>query len=140
MPEGKAVTQEGLERVENRLSKRITNNEIDIKLNREAIIELRTMYGALAKLPEAITSLEKTIVQINQNLEGLAEKINDIKDDIYDQKKSIDSLKQENISQNAEIVRVDNKGKIDWIHAVTENFWKILLAVVALYVAIKTTI
>lgn len=136
MSEPTYVTKEGLDRVDNRLSAEIKENERQIKQNSEAIVKLETLYGTLVKLPDAIASLEKTVVGVNHNLESMSNRINQINDSVVEQKGSLEKLREENAVQNKEIEKVDNKSKVDWANFVTGNFWNILTRAVVIIAAL----
>lgn len=136
MSEPTYVTKEGLDRVDGRLSAEIKENARHIKQNSEAIVKLETLYGTLVKLPDAIASLEKTVVGVNHNLESMSTRINQINDSVIEQKGSLEKLREENVAQNKEIAKVDNKSKIDWASFVTGNFWNILAKVVVIIAAL----
>lgn len=133
MPETEYATKQGLNRVEEHLTKEIEANRATIQKNCESIIELKVLYKSLMTLPETIASLDKTVLGVNQNLEALNSKVDDIQDKIIRQKTSIKDLREENKQQNEQIAKIDGKGKIDWIEAVTKNFWKVLVAIGAVY-------
>lgn len=133
MPETEYASVQALTRVEERLSKEIEANKASIQNACESIIKLEVMYQALAALPAAIASLEKTMVGVQQNLEGMNSKIDYMQDKLTNQKASIKGLEEENKQQNEQIAKIDDKGKIDWIEAISKNFWKVLVAVGALY-------
>ena len=136
MSEPTYVTKEGLDRVDTRLSAEIKENARHIKQNSEAIVKLETLYGTLVKLPDAIASLEKTVVGVNHNLESMSNRINQINDSVVEQKGSLEKLREENAVQNKEIEKVDNKSKVDWANFVTGNFWNILTKAVVIIAAL----
>lgn len=136
MSEPTYVTKEGLDRVDNRLSAEIKENARHIKQNSEAIVKLETLYGTLVKLPDAIASLEKTVVSVNHNLESMSTRINQVNESVIEQKSSLEKLREENVAQNKEIAKVDNKSKIDWANFVTGNFWSILTKAVVIIAAL----
>ncbi len=144
MPENgnSGVTKEALDRVDARLSAEIKENTKQIKQNSESIVKLETLYGTLVKLPDAIASLEKTVVDVNYNLEIMSTRMNQINESVQEQKDSIQALKEENQKQNRTIEAVDNKSKIDWAKAFSGNFWnviwKVIVVIAALLVAYKT--
>lgn len=130
------VTKDGLDRVDNRLTAEIKENAKHIKQNSEAIVKLETLYGTLVKLPDAIASLEKTVVGVNHNLESMNTRINQINASVQEQRNSLEKLHEENVAQNKEIAKVDNKSKIDWANFVTGNFWNILAKAVVIIAAL----
>lgn len=137
MAEVSYVTKEGLDRVDARLTAGIKENAQHIKQNSEAIVKLETLYGTLVKLPDAIAALEKTVVSVNHNLESMNVRINQVNDSITEQKNSIKELRAENQEQNRTINEVDSKSKVDWAKAITQNFWKVIIAVAGIIVAYK---
>lgn len=136
MSEPISVTKEGLDRVEARLSDEIKENARQIKRNSDAIVKLETLYGTLVKLPDAIASLEKTVVSVNHNLESMSTRINQVNESVIEQKSSLEKLREENIAQNQEIAKVDNKSKIDWANFVTGNFWSLLAKIIVIGAAL----
>lgn len=136
MSEPTYVTKEGLDRVDNRLSTEIKENARHIKQNSESIVKLETLYGTLVKLPDAIASLEKTVVSVNHNLESMSTRINQVNESVIEQKSSLEKLREENIAQNQEIAKVDNKSKIDWANFVTGNFWSLLAKIIVIGAAL----
>lgn len=136
MSEPISVTKEGLDRVEARLSAEIKENARQIKRNSDAIVKLETLYGTLVKLPDAIASLEKTVVSVNHNLESMSTRINQVNESVIEQKSSLEKLREENIAQNQEIAKVDNKSKIDWANFVTGNFWSLLAKIIVIGAAL----
>lgn len=144
MSEPTYITQEMLDHVDNRLTAEIKDNTEKIQQNSEAIVKLETLYGTLVKLPDAIASLEKTVVGVNHNLETMNTRIDQINASVQEQRDSLKQLHNENALQDKEIEKVDNKSKIDWASFVTGNFWNILfkaiLAVAALLVAYKAIV
>lgn len=130
MPEPVYVTKEGLDRVDTRLTAEIKENSRHIKQNSEAIVKLETLYGTLVKLPDAIASLEKTVVGVNHNLETMSIRIDQINSSVQEQRNSMEKLHEENVAQNKEIEKVDNKSKVDWASFISGNFWNILVKVI----------
>lgn len=136
MSEPTYVTKEGLDRVDTRLSAEIKENARHIKQNSESIVKLETLYGTLVKLPDAIASLEKTVVSVNHNLESMSTRINQVNESVIEQKSSLEKLREENVAQNKEIAKVDNKSKIDWANFVTGNFWSLLAKIIVISAAL----
>lgn len=132
MAEPSYVTQEMLDHVDNRLTAEIKENTDKIQQNSESIVKLETLYGTLVKLPDAIASLEKTVVGVNHNLETMNDRINQINSSVQEQRDSLDKLHEENMAQNQEIAKVDNKSKVDWAEFFTGNFWNILFKAVVI--------
>lgn len=132
------VSKEALDRVESRLSAKIDDNAKHIKENSESIIELKTLYKTLVKLPDTIASLDKAIMQINHNMEVMATRMDIMNNSIQSQRESIEALKAENRKQDETISAVDNKSKVDWANAITQNFWKVILAICGVIVAYKS--
>lgn len=131
------VTKSGFDRLDARLSADIKHNTESIKHNTMAITKLEALYNTLIKLPDTILSLEKTVVSVNHNLEAMNSRINQMNESIAEQKHSISALRAENQKQNEDISKVDNKSKIDWSQAITQNFWKLVLVVAGIIVAYK---
>lgn len=133
----KFATLEALNRVDTRLTRDVETNKQSISKNTESIIELKTLYGSLLKLPDTISSLEKTVIGINNNLEKLTDRMETMRDDMVQQRESIDDLREENRQQNKTIAAVDNKSKIDWQKAISDNFWKVIAFLTVLYFILK---
>lgn len=131
------LTREEFYKAEARLSEEIHENRARIADNSEAIVKLETLYGTLVKLPDTIDSLKETVIGINTNLQAMNDKICQIQDSVSGQKMMIREIQGENHSQDEKIEKIDNKGKVDWIEFITDNFWKVLLAVGIIYMMIK---
>lgn len=123
----KYATCEALDRVDTRLTKDVQFNKEAIARNSESIIELKTLYGSLLKLPDTISSLEKTVIGINNNLEKMTDRMDNMRHELVQNRDSIEELREENRQQNKNIQEVDNKSKIDWMQAINANFWKIIV-------------
>lgn len=129
------LSKEALDRVENRFDKEIKDLSKQIRDNTESIIELRALYTSLVKLPETISSLEKTVIGINNSLERMNERMDLINSNLSEQKESIKELRNENNEQNRNIEEIDNKSKIDWATAITGNFWKLFsIGIIIVYI------
>lgn len=140
MPDANYVLREDLANVERRLSEEIHENRATIMNNSEAIVKLETLYGTLVKLPDTIDSLKETVIGINTNLQAMNDKIGQIQSSFIAHKEEIKELKDDNKKQDEQIERVDSKGKVDWIDFITDNFWKVILAVGILYLMVKDTL
>lgn len=140
MPDSNSVFREDLDKVERRLSEEIHENRSRIADNSEAIVKLETLYGTLVKLPETIDSLKETCIGIQANLQAMNDKFNQTQDIFSQQQAKINELQNDNKKQDENIERVNNKSKVDWIDFVTNNFWKVLLAVGILYMMVKDMI
>lgn len=136
----KYATCEALDRVDNRLTRDVAFNKEAIARNSESIIELKTLYGSLLKLPDTISSLEKTVIGINNNLEKLTDRMDNMRHELVQNRDSIEELREENRQQNKNIQEVDNKSKIDWIQAINANFWKIIALFGVAYYILKDLI
>lgn len=132
------VTKDSLDRLEARFSEQIRDIYNRLNENSESIVKLETLYSTLVKLPDTMASLEKAILKIDHNMEAMATRMDSMADSIQAQNASIESLKKENQRQNEEISAVDNKSKIDWAKAITQNFWKVILAACGVIVAWKS--
>lgn len=140
MPDSNSVLREDLDKLERRLSDEIHENRSRISDNSEAIVKLETLYGTLVKLPETIDSLKETCIGIQANLQAMNDKFNQTQDIFAQQQAKINELQNDNKKQDENIERVNNKSKVDWIDFVTNNFWKVLLAVGILYMMVKDMI
>lgn len=124
------VIREELENTEKRLSKDIRENRDRINEHSKDIARLNTLYDSLEGLPAAITALDKTLYTMGENMNAMNEKINDVNE-------SIQSLRKADEQRDNRINEIDNKSKIDWQKAITNNFWKIISACLAAAVVIK---
>ena len=95
------------------------------------IIELKTIMKSLEGMPTLIQDLTITLTRIDNRICNL--------------ETGITSLTQHNAGQDAviqgqeaKIATVDEKTKIDWSQAVSSNWWKILLALGGIYLAMKS--
>lgn len=131
------VTKEALDRVEKRFDKDIKKIERQVTDNKKDIIKLQALYNSLIKLPDTIASLERTVIGVNHSLERINERMDLINNNIKEQSNDLKELRQENKRQNDEIEAIDNKSKIDWSVAITTHFWKIIVALGAIYLFIK---
>lgn len=138
MSEVTTVTKDSLDRLEARFSEQIRDIYNRLNENSESIVKLETLYSTLVKLPDTMASLEKAIMQSNHNMEVMATRIDIMNNSIQSQKDSIEALKAENQKQDESIRDVDNKSKVDWAKAVTQNFWKVILAICGVIVAYKS--
>lgn len=137
MPDG-AVTKDSLDRLEARFSEQIRDIYNRLNENSESIVKLETWYNTLVKLPDTMASLEKAILKIDHNMEAMATRMDTMADSIQSQRTAIESLKNENQAQDERISSVDNKSKVDWAKAITQNFWKVILAICGVIVAYKS--
>lgn len=91
---------------------------------------LETLVEALRDLPDAISSLDKTIALMGQNLQNLNEKFD----------KSIQEYQnnqKRDLEQDELIKRLDDKSKIDIMEFIKENWWKAMLGLAAVIVLLK---
>lgn len=130
------VTKEALDRVDNRLTNAIEENSRRIQKNCEQIIKLETLYGTLVKLPDTISSLEKTLLQVSHTMDKMGERITQINGNIQEQRDAIKELREENKKQDGDIAKVDNKSKFDWATFLTGKFGDILVKVVVTIAAV----
>lgn len=137
MPDSNYVLREDFDKAEKRLLEEMKENRARITENSEAIVKLETLYGTLVKLPDTIDSLKETVIGINTNLQSMNTRMEQIQETISATKSSIKEIKDDNKAQDEHINKIDDKGKVDWIDFVTNNFWKVLLAVGILYMMIK---
>ncbi len=137
MPDSNFVLREDFDKESQRLSEEIKENRARITCNSEAIVKLETLYGTLVKLPETIDQLKETVVGINVNLQAMNDRIIQTQELVLNQKQAIDDIRMDNRKQDETINRVDSKGKVDWIDFITNNFWKVFLAVGIIYMMVK---
>lgn len=136
MPEPHPVSKEAFDRIDAKFTSELREMNKHIKQNSESIVKLETLYSTLVKLPDAIASLEKTVVGVNHNLENMSDRIRQINESVQEQRESVKALKEENQKQNETISKVDNKSKIDWTEFITKNFWNILVKAVIIIAGI----
>lgn len=130
MPEIEYASKADLRETEKRLGADISYNRDKIHKNSEDISELKAMYKTLSDLPSTMNSLDKTIVRVCERLDNMGNELKAINGAI---KESI----QRNKEQDEAIQKVDDKSKVDWAKAITENFWKIVLALGVVYYIAK---
>lgn len=133
MSEVTYATREELYSAEKRLSGDIRDNRQKIEEHAESITRLETLYTSLEGLPAAINGLDKTMMQMTDNLSAMQKQIIGMND-------SIESLRTEAEKSNEKIQKIDNKSKIDWQTSITKNFWKILSACLAAWVLIQNLV
>lgn len=127
--------------LDNHFTNELKEQQKSIKANSEDIVRLTTMYNeVLAKLPDTINSLKEAITDIRMSTSTINNKIDDIQEQISNHSKSIDRLKSKNENQDESIRKLDDKGKVDWIAAITANFWKLAVVVGIAYFIIKDAI
>lgn len=137
MPDNDYVTRQEFNDAKNELLTDIRDNRTNIQANAENITELRAMYKSLADLPGTINSLDKTIVKICDRLDNMDENLKSMNELTQ---KAIDDMNERNKQQDEKINRVDSKSKVDWATFITENFWKVILAVGVIYYVVKDMI
>lgn len=138
--ENDIATRYDLNALDTRLTSDIKENREYIDMHSQKIAKLEAVYQSLENLPFTITNLDKTITIISGKLESMDKNIEEVKESVEEQGQIIKDVKSENMKQNENIARVDNKSKIDWAVFLTNNFWKVLGVCGVLYIAIKTII
>lgn len=125
----------------NVLDKRLTKEIIAIREklaeHGQRIAELNVKYDNLADLPQTINSLNTTLTIVSERMESMNINMNAIRNSVEEQRQIVQNLRDENQHQNEIIDEIDNKSKIDWAKAVSNNFWKIILVIAAIYLMIK---
>lgn len=134
------ATKYDLNNLDKRLTKEINDDRERINGQSRAISRLEAVYASLAGLPDAIANLDKTTTVIGANLELMNKNIEEVKKSVSEQQQSINNISAENIKQDEDINRIDNKSKIDWAVFITNNFWKIFALGTAAYVIIRFAI
>lgn len=124
------ASKRDLEQIDQRLSSEIFTIQEHIADNTSDIRELQTQYENLKYLPNTLANLDKTMVALRENLNTLNDKIGNVQE-------SVDELKEENGNQNARISSIGNKGNVNIIDFLTDNFWKIIAALISGSVIIK---
>ena len=101
----------------------IKNGEQDKKLEElmKDTCQLKSSLRDLFAMPERITAIEKTQIETNMYVKQISEKL--------------ENTSEHNEKQDAEIKGFKEVGTINWIKLVSDNAWKILLAVASLCVA-----
>lgn len=133
MPDNTYVLREELQNMEERLSADIKENREKIQKNSEEISELKVLYGTLSDLPGTMAALDKTMDKVCNRLDN-------VDNNLKAMNEAISSMLSHNKNQDDEIHRIDEKSKIDWAKAITENFWKIMLAFGVVYYIVKDII
>lgn len=82
---------------------------------------LEALIANWKDVPGAISSLDKTLALMQQNLEALNSKLDEHIKDAQDK----DSV------QDAKIQRMDENSKIDIMKVIKDNWWKLCIAVAA---------
>lgn len=109
-----------------------TLEKLDDKLNKhdQRITILETLVGNLKELPGAINNLEKTMVLMQRNLEILNVNVDSVA-------KKINENDKQNQKQDARILALDNKSKIDIWDIVKQNWWKICMGAAGILYVIE---
>lgn len=131
------VSRPELESVDRRLSKEIVENRTHIESHSREIARLEAVYQSLEGLPVTISSLEKTMSVISNNLESMDRSISDVQKNVSEQKQAIKELRAENTRQNDSLERIDSKSKIDVMVLIRDNFWKLLSLVAVGYAVVE---
>ena len=105
----------------------------ELNEHENSIAKLETLYQSLEDLPNTINSLDKTLFTMGENMKAMNDKISGLSD-------TITSIKTAADNRDKRIQDIDNKSKIDWQTAITQNFWKILSACLGAYVVIQLVI
>lgn len=127
------VTRDEMENTEARLAKDIRENRDRINEHAKDISRLEALYQALEGLPETIAQLDRTLTVMGENMKNMNEKINDVRE-------SISSMRSAEEQRDERIKTIDNKSKIDWQTAITQNFWKIISALLGGWIVLKFVI
>lgn len=127
------ATKYDLNRLDKRLTNEIDENRKEISRYSNEITRLQAMYKTLEELPGTFHKLDKTLTLVGANMESLERKMTDLQESVNNQNQAIMALQKNDDEQDSEIRRVDNKGKVDWIEAITKNFWKILATLGTVY-------
>lgn len=132
MPENSGIyaLKEDLHQMEERLAADIKGNRDKIQKNSEEISELKVLYSTLADLPKTMAAFDKTMDKVCNRLDNMDNNLKAMNE-------AIASVLEENKSQNSEIHRIDEKSKVDWSKAITDNFWKLVLVLGVIYYVVK---
>lgn len=130
MPDIEYVTRPEFNNMENRVTRYIHDNMDKINKNSESITRLETLYQALEGLPGAIAKLDKTLIIMSENMNAMGDKI-------ADANKNVDNLRKAAEQRDETIRKLDSKSKIDWQVGITNNFWKIISALLSAGIMIK---
>lgn len=135
------VTRDEFENTEKRLSRDIRENREHIEAHSKDIVRLDTLYKSLEGLPDAIIGLDKTLLQMSNNMEAMNRQMEEQKkqmaESIAGMNNVIDSIKSAAAKRDEKIDEIDNKSKVDWQKAITNNFWKILAVAFGAYTVIE---
>lgn len=131
------VSKYDLHNLDKRLSQEIYKLRECINENAANIAELNVKYNNLADLPRTINNLNNTLTVVSERLESMNTNMKSIRESVDEQRQLVHNLKEENNHQNAAIEEIDNKSKIDWAKAITENFWKIVIIIGVFYAMFK---
>lgn len=139
MPD-EVVTKYELNRTDKRLSGEIHEVRTIVETHTEEISRLKVLYKTLEGLPATFHNLDKTLSVVSANLGSIQSQMEGIRNSVDEQSQAIKNLQKSDNKQDEEIRRVDDKGKVDWIQMITQNFWKILATFATIYVVIYTFI
>ena len=148
MEDVKYVTREeldrGLTRVEERCESRLSSHDQSIVELTKALGILETHVNSMLGMPQIIQSVEKTLVQMTEQLKQMNEKIGNVEYNLHQQSQKYEaalSKSNDAIKENQESIEsVDGKSKIDFLLWMKKNFFNIVLFLAGVYFILKDAI
>ena len=95
------------------------------------------MIGSLKELPESISSLRDSVLEFKNALDRTQSNVVNIEDDI---RESLDNAIQRIEKLEKGLDKQEERGKIDVVAWITQNWDKIVLAALVVYLAVKSFI
>lgn len=116
--------ESAINRVEDRMSKRVGSIENDVKEHGKCIAKVETALDSLTDLPTILSSLNVTLVRLDGRLCNV--------------EKGIEGLEKKTSYQGETLEQLDEKGKIDWMQAIKSNWWVIVMFIAGLILLLKS--
>lgn len=117
------ITQDALWKDIERLDKKIEKNTNDIIEVTKTLVSLETSFEEIRGMPKYLNSLEKSIL----SLEGEIKRLND----------KIETSEKITIKNTSEIERQKERGKIDFVRWVGDNWFKIVSSGLIVWLAVE---
>jgi predicted RNase H-like nuclease (RuvC/YqgF family) len=117
------ITQDAHWKDIERLDKKIEKNTNDIIEVTKTLVSLETSFEEMRGMPKYLNSLEKSIL----SLEGEIKRLND----------KIETSEKITIKNTSEIERQKERGKIDFVRWVGDNWFKIVSSGLIVWLAVE---
>jgi len=117
------ITQDAHWKDIERLDKKIEKNTNDIIEVTKTLVSLETSFEEIRGMPKYLNSLEKSIL----SLEGEIKRLND----------KIETSEKITIKNTSEIERQKERGKIDFVRWVGDNWFKIVSSGLIVWLAVE---